>query len=356
MIVLTVMAILLVSGPLAPSVFAQESDVQKLEAQLASELQKVNTKYQEIESLNQQIESLNKEKETLAEKITIQEVKVEERKEVASKRLQQIQVSDFVSYSILHLLNSESISDFLNRLYVFQQLFQSDEEVLKNLSNQVAELNRLQQEAEKAATDLVTKKEQLIVQNQAFEGSVNSLKQLIADNKATFEKMQQEKKEATPAVTASVIGVSKLTTNNTAVASSSEQTPTTQAATAKPTTTVAQTASPATIETPTTQVPATSNQSGGRTLNVQATGYSYSEPGLSYYTATGIDLRKNPTVIAVDPSVIPLGSLVEVPGYGIAIAGDTGGAIKGNIIDLHFTTVEQANQWGRRNVTIRILN
>ena len=56
MIVLTVMAILLVSGPLAPSVLAQESDVQKLEAQLTSELQKVNTKYQEIESLNQQIE------------------------------------------------------------------------------------------------------------------------------------------------------------------------------------------------------------------------------------------------------------------------------------------------------------
>ena len=50
------MAILLVSGPLAPSVLAQESDVQKLEAQLTSELQKVNTKYQEIESLNQQIE------------------------------------------------------------------------------------------------------------------------------------------------------------------------------------------------------------------------------------------------------------------------------------------------------------
>ena len=136
------MAFILVSGTLAPSAFAEEADIQKLEAQLTSELQKVNTKYQEIESLNQQIDSLNKEKETLAEKITTQEVKVEERKQVASKRLQQIQVSDFVSYSILHLLNSESISDFLNRLYVFQQLFQSDEEVLKNLSEQVAELSR----------------------------------------------------------------------------------------------------------------------------------------------------------------------------------------------------------------------
>ena len=190
------MAFLLVSGPLAPSVFAQDSDVQKLEAQLTSELQKVNSKYQEIESLNQQIDSLNKEKETLAEKITTQEAKVEERKQVASKRLQQIQVSDFVSYSILHLLNSESISDFLNRLFVFQQLFQSDEEVLKNLSAQVAELSRLQKAAEQASTDLVAKKEQLTAESQAFESSVNDLKKLIADNKETLAKVQEEDRKS----------------------------------------------------------------------------------------------------------------------------------------------------------------
>ncbi|GAA3326735.1 hypothetical protein GCM10020331_063860 [Ectobacillus funiculus] len=53
-------------------------------------------------------------------------------------------------------------------------------------------------------------------------------------------------------------------------------------------------------------------------------------------TATGIDLRKDPNMklIAVDPKVIPLGSKVWVEGYGEAIAGDTGGAIKGNRIDV----------------------
>ena len=142
---LTTTAFFLVAGPLAPSVFAEETDVQKLEAQLSSELQKVNTKYQEIESLNQQIESLHKEQETLAEKVKTQEAKV-----VASKRLQLMQISDLATYSILHLLNSESISDFLNRLFVFQQFFQSDEEVLKNLADQVNELNRLKTEASQA--------------------------------------------------------------------------------------------------------------------------------------------------------------------------------------------------------------
>ena len=61
------------------------------------------------------------------------------------------------------------------------------------------------------------------------------------------------------------------------------------------------------------------------------------------YTATGINLRSNPNlkVIAVDPSVIPLGSKVWVEGYGYAVAGDTGGAIKGNKIDLFMPTTDQ---------------
>ena len=228
------MAFLVVSGPLVPSVFAEEADIQKLEAQLTSELQKVNTKYQEIESLNQQIDSLNKEKKTLAEKITTQEAKVEERKQVASKRLQQIQVSDFVSYSVLHLLNSESISDFFNRLYVFQQLFQSDEEVLKSLSEQAAELSRLKTAAEQASTDLVAKKEQLTAESQAFEGSVNDLKKLIADNKEALAKVQEQKKETSAVVSSAITAVAQLTTDKPTVASSTQQTPTTQAATAEP--------------------------------------------------------------------------------------------------------------------------
>ena len=190
---LTTTAFFLVAGPLAPSVFAEETDVQKLEAQLSSELQKVNTKYQEIESLNQQIESLHKEQETLAEKVKTQEAKVEERKVVASKRLQLMQISDLATYSILHLLNSESISDFLNRLFVFQQFFQSDEEVLKNLADQVNELNRLKTEASQAQSDLETKKEKLTSESQSYQSSIEGLKQLIADNKATFEKMEKEK-------------------------------------------------------------------------------------------------------------------------------------------------------------------
>ena len=60
-------------------------------------------------------------------------------------------------------------------------------------------------------------------------------------------------------------------------------------------------------------------------------------------------------MIAVDPSVIPLGSKVWVEGYGHAIAGDTGGAIKGNKIDLHFPT-KTAYNFGKRQVKIKVIN
>lgn len=91
-------------------------------------------------------------------------------------------------------------------------------------------------------------------------------------------------------------------------------------------------------------------------MTFQSTGYSTQQPGLSTHTATGIDLRVNPRVIAVDPSQIPLGSLVEIQGLGVYVAGDTGGAINGRIIDIHYPTVSQALNWGRRNVKIRIIN
>lgn len=91
---------------------------------------------------------------------------------------------------------------------------------------------------------------------------------------------------------------------------------------------------------------------------VTATAYTAYCEGCSGTTAIGIDLRTNPNqkVIAVDPNVIPLGSKVWVEGYGEAIAGDTGGAIKGNKIDVFIPSHDQAMQWGVKKVKVKILN
>src|SRR5690625_3473746 len=102
-----------------------------------------------------------------------------------------------------------------------------------------------------------------------------------------------------------------------------------------------------------------SSKSGGQTKTMQATAYTAKcDTGCTGITATGQNLNANPNkkVIAVDPSVIPLGSRVYVEGYGEAIAGDTGGDIKGNRIDLHFPDKSSANSFGRKNVTVRIID
>lgn len=75
-------------------------------------------------------------------------------------------------------------------------------------------------------------------------------------------------------------------------------------------------------------------------------------------TATGVTPVRNPnglSTIAVDPSIIPLGSKVYIPGYGEAIAADTGGAIKGHIVDLFLNSENECINWGRQNVTLYIL-
>lgn len=102
----------------------------------------------------------------------------------------------------------------------------------------------------------------------------------------------------------------------------------------------------------------TAPQSAGKTLTVTATAYTPYCAGCSGVTATGINVKANPNmkVIAVDPRIIPLGSKVWVEGYGTAIAGDTGGAIKGHKIDLLMPNNSQANSWGVRTVTIKVLN
>ncbi|MFF2179469.1 3D domain-containing protein [Lysinibacillus sp. NPDC058147] len=98
--------------------------------------------------------------------------------------------------------------------------------------------------------------------------------------------------------------------------------------------------------------------STGKTLTMRATAYTAYCEGCSGITANGTDIRSNPNlkVIAVDPRVIPLGSRVWVEGYGEAIAADTGGAIKGNKIDVFIPTEGQARQWGVKQVTVKILN
>ncbi len=91
-----------------------------------------------------------------------------------------------------------------------------------------------------------------------------------------------------------------------------------------------------------------------RMMQMEATAYTSQDPGCGLYTARGTLLRKG--LVAVDPRVIPLGTRLYIPGYGPAIADDTGGAIIGNRIDLAYESRADALQFGRRMITVYILD
>ena len=87
---------------------------------------------------------------------------------------------------------------------------------------------------------------------------------------------------------------------------------------------------------------------------MEASAYLPTDGGGSCITATGLPATHG--VVAVDPDVIPLGTRVYIPGYGVAIAADTGGMIEGDMIDLCMEDYDDCIQFGRRDVDVYILD
>ena len=85
------------------------------------------------------------------------------------------------------------------------------------------------------------------------------------------------------------------------------------------------------------------------TITFEATAYTWT----GYRTATGVCPSRG--TVAVDPLVIPLGTELHIEGYGPAVALDTGGAIRGQIIDLYMDSYQECIEWGRRQVEVRVM-
>jgi len=90
----------------------------------------------------------------------------------------------------------------------------------------------------------------------------------------------------------------------------------------------------------------------GLELEVLATAYAPGDEGVDGVTASGLSVDRG--VVAVDPGVIPFGSVVHVPGYGYALACDVGGVIRGRRIDVYFADRDRAVDWEVRKLTVRV--
>lgn len=89
-----------------------------------------------------------------------------------------------------------------------------------------------------------------------------------------------------------------------------------------------------------------------KVVTMQSTAYLPSDGSGTGRTASGLQAKHG--IVAVDPKVIKIGTLVFVEGYGLAVAADTGGAIKGNKIDVCIQSRSEAMKWGRRKVKVHI--
>ncbi|MGX7417961.1 3D domain-containing protein [Carnobacterium gallinarum] len=333
----------------------KKASIVAVDSEISQTLVSLNDKNQEIENLNQKITEKQASLTDTAEKIKAKQANIDERITQAKKRLQTLQTSEANKSMILMILQSENVTDFLSRAYMIATLQSADTENLQSAKKEQDELSNLEEKLREDATTLASQKEQVSKDTTDLNSKMASLQKTMDENKGALDALDAQK------------ATEQTRLNEEAAKKKQAEELAKQAEAAKVSTvaTAAPAASP--TETPKNDVvaptPAPANptdQSGaggaGRSMIVSSTGYSYTQAGLGFFTSNGTDLRVNSMVIAVDPRVIPIGTRVEIPGYGVAIAADTGGAIKGNKIDIHFPTVAECLAWGRRTITIKILD
>lgn len=351
---------------------ARQSD--KISAELQLALNDVNKTYQEVNGIRSEIEANQATIEKTKTEIAETEKNIAQRKEVIAERMKEVQLNSTTDRTITALLEAKDFNEFLNRAYAMSVIQKAEKEKVISLNEAKAKLDELKATQETAQAKLIANEESLKTESSQLDNKMANLKSELADKKSSLEeisqakeveqarlaaeKAQKEKEAKEAAEKAEAQKAAEAKAQQEQAAASQAQQSSAAASTTSETQTQESTQQSVAPEQPAaTPAPAPSTPTtSGRTIQMQSTAYSCAESVNTFYTALGIDLRQNPQVVAVDPSVVPLGSMVEVSGYGIAIAGDTGGAIKGNIVDVHFPTVEQCIQWGRRSVTLTIIS
>ncbi|MGK0552831.1 3D domain-containing protein [Enterococcus faecalis] len=317
-------------------------------------LNDVNSKYTAIEKLKTKIAAAEETLKTSKEEITITEKNIERRKEAVAERMRTVQLNGD-QRGIQALLEAKSLSDFVNRAFTLSLLQNNAKEKVESLTAEKEKLTDLQEKVTATQKALMENETKLQAEAQTMDAKVISLKEKLAANQALISKIAEDKATEQKRI-ADEQAAEKARKEAAEKAEQASSSSTTEASTSERS---SASSNESTDNTTPSQQPGTNdnstNNSNGQVLYMESTAYSWREAGASPFSFLGIDLRKQSNVIAVDPSVIKLGSLVKVDGYGFAIAGDTGGAIKGNIIDVHFDTVNQCRIWGRRhNVRVEI--
>lgn len=354
---------------------------------LNSQVSKLNN---EIEDLNAKLED-NKAKmkdteENLKEtesKVSTLKTEIDEKQSVLGKRMRAMYKSKDSMNPVVFLLKSEDLSDLITRIDALARVTALDKNLIQSLDEQKdslnsdikklerdkAELKELKASTEESLKTLDSKKieeqkkiDELNKQKEAVlevikenEMSLISHSVSIINSSSSINELESAVSTLNQLIPQLNIDSVKEAANN-SVQAAKNKIESLKAEEAKKAEEAAKNNAANSSNTTSSNNSSSQPSSDGKykkTLSMEATAYSGGT-----LTAMGLKPVRDPggiSTIAVDPSVIPLGSKVYIPGYGYAIASDTGGVIKGNIIDLYMNSHDECISWGRRQVTLHIV-
>ncbi|WP_066070605.1 3D domain-containing protein [Neobacillus soli] len=312
-------------------------EIDKIQQDLQSFYNEITKNKEEMAKTQQKINETHQLIEKKKEEIVTLEDKILARKGIMKKRAVALQQNDSVNVIINLFFESDSIADFIQRASAVSELMDADKDIL---GSQKEDLQQIEMD-----------KKEIDSQEQILENDQNEL----AKQQATLDQNMQKRQQALTVMQEKYKQIAKqmaLAEQDKAGIESQMKDIQAKIDREKAEAKTRQTSSSTSTTAPKEKLGVAVK---GTEMYVTATAYS---PEESYHiTAAGYNIRKNRhmKLIAVDPSVIPLGSKVWVEGYGIAVAGDTGGAIKGHKIDVLLPSTAAALSWGRKTVKIVIL-
>ena len=349
-------------------------------------LKKYQTLDSEILELNSKIESLDIEidKTTLKLKennqaisdiknqIEINESKLKQTKEeiekaqiVLDNRVRTMYKTNMSSNILVSVITSKNITDLFSRVQAISKILSTDKEILSDINNKKNELDL-------TIKNLNTKNSELATLKNIIEEDLKTVENKKSEQEKYLEQLNSEKESAFAIIEENekILISDSLTIANSSSASTSELQNAIDSLksyipllnSSKIINMARDGISNAESRINELNKPIVDNSTDIATGTIGNVVKTLTMESTAYYghgtTALGLKPVRNPnglSTIAVDPNVIPLGTKVYVSGYGLAIAADTGGAIKGNIIDVFLNSYEECYSWGRRQVTVQIL-
>lgn len=335
---------------LCDSVADIQAKQESVKKQLDQNSNELSGKMDEINQVYQKLSDLEGKKKETEQRITQTQTKLKQAQQEkknrvrdAKERLCELQNRQGTNTSLSILEKSTSLTQWLRSMIALQRLQSVYNDSLAAVKQSIVDISQAKKQLQGYQSNLASQERQVNDQKAVLDSQMSDLKKKIADGQSEMKQLADREKQAKAMEEAqkkAMEEAQKKAAEEEAQKQKQQQ---------------VQQTSTKTVDNSEAATSA-DNVSGSKTLTMSATAYSTEANGMGTYSATGINLKQHPSCVAVDPSVIPLGSIIWVSGYGVSVAGDTGTAIKGNVIDLHFATVAQSMAWGRRTVTVKILN